>query len=771
MSDFPEVNDHLVANPDNYNVTQNADGTWTIRPTWVDNPAEVLQEGTPVNAAFLAKIPEAIDAIDTKVTSQLADKVTKGQAAVTDIDKNLGKFDQTYMTDEFLQQIAGTTPVNATPADYSLVEKKFAVPVLLGAKSKNLFNKDTVTNAFYVDYTTGNLLANATKSASDFIPVLASTTYTKTDNFQFAFYDSNKAYISGLASGRTFTTPANTAFVRLTVDTAALGVQQLELGSVATAYESYINKLRQDVIPNSIITKPMLSFEVLEGVPSKNLFDKLNVTQDRYISYTTGAPVLSTTYVASDFIPVSANTQYTKTDNNQFAFYNADKVYISGLISGRTFTTPANTAFVRISVKKTELEAEQLEVGAESTTYVSYGEKLPLSSLPSELATDLSTIIPNKITVAQDGSGDFTNLRSALESLTDAGPNKRYSVYLKEGTYNIFADYTTEEIDNASFIGLRIPNYVDLIGLGKKENTIIRGELADTFSTTTKNRVALSKFGEGRFENLTIIGKNTRYALHDDYNYPDTKRTVINCDFIKEAGGGLNVAYGAGSYSGMEFEFKDSYFYVDATSYPFSFHNNVSLAKSCKWRIENCQFESKNGEWVVRFGSMGSGHADTIEMIGCKLGGKILLNEEVAGSGVGIDFELKGYGNSVVPVDIVQTSATPATYEFVNETERVYNASAGTIAKGSLVKITSKGKPVTPLLSTDSAVLYHGIAIEDIAAGATGVIRKRGYLRVADTGLTVAIGDKIGIVNGALAVVTTGDYIGYIELANYITLK
>lgn len=73
MSDFPVIKDHLVANPDKYTMTTNPDGTVTLRPTWVDNPSEVLQAGTSVDAAFLSKIPEAIDAIDTKVTSQLAD--------------------------------------------------------------------------------------------------------------------------------------------------------------------------------------------------------------------------------------------------------------------------------------------------------------------------------------------------------------------------------------------------------------------------------------------------------------------------------------------------------------------------------------------------------------------------------------------------------------------------------------------------------------------------------------------------------------------------
>lgn len=77
MSEFPEVKDHLVANPDKYTMTTNPDGTVTLRPTWVDNPSEVLQEGTPVDAAFLSKIPEAIDAIDTKVTTQLAETANR----------------------------------------------------------------------------------------------------------------------------------------------------------------------------------------------------------------------------------------------------------------------------------------------------------------------------------------------------------------------------------------------------------------------------------------------------------------------------------------------------------------------------------------------------------------------------------------------------------------------------------------------------------------------------------------------------------------------
>ena len=66
------------------------------------------------------------------ITSQLVTiennvdlKMGKGESiSVLQIDKNRGKLDQTYMTDEFLQQMAGNTPINSVPADNSITESK-----------------------------------------------------------------------------------------------------------------------------------------------------------------------------------------------------------------------------------------------------------------------------------------------------------------------------------------------------------------------------------------------------------------------------------------------------------------------------------------------------------------------------------------------------------------------------------------------------------------------------------------------------------------------
>ena len=87
-----------------------------------------------------------------ETTTQLARKVDKGNVSVSDINKNLGKFDQTFMSEEFLQQMAGNTPIGTVPADGSITALKLAdksvnaekTQFLNVEKSKNLFDKKDV---------------------------------------------------------------------------------------------------------------------------------------------------------------------------------------------------------------------------------------------------------------------------------------------------------------------------------------------------------------------------------------------------------------------------------------------------------------------------------------------------------------------------------------------------------------------------------------------------------------------------------------------------
>ena len=104
---------------------------------------------------------------------------------------------------------------------------------------KNLFNKLTVTEGKYVNYTTGNLSANAAYHVSDFIPIQPNTVYTRSFGHQLAFYTSGKTYISGVYSDATVTSPENAAYARMGLEVALLDTFQFEEGAAKTAYEEH----------------------------------------------------------------------------------------------------------------------------------------------------------------------------------------------------------------------------------------------------------------------------------------------------------------------------------------------------------------------------------------------------------------------------------------------------------------------------------------------------------------------------------------------------
>ena len=91
--------------------------------------------------------------------------------SVEDINKNLGKIDQTYLAEELLEQIAGTAPINTVPADGSLTTPKYAsgsvTPAKLSnsVKINNILESNTlatskipITESSNVTETTSNIL-------------------------------------------------------------------------------------------------------------------------------------------------------------------------------------------------------------------------------------------------------------------------------------------------------------------------------------------------------------------------------------------------------------------------------------------------------------------------------------------------------------------------------------------------------------------------------------------------------------------------------------
>lgn len=505
-----------------------------------------FSEGLGVGAKVRVIIHGLTPGEDTRVSSlneQMATVTTSlaEKANQTDVRLNAVKLGQTDMTEEFLQQMAGTTPINAVPADKSISPTK----TTFFKVGKNLFNKVTATYDFFVLETTGALSANTSYVASDYIPVDGNVIYTNNQGFRMAFYDSAKVFISGLANvvgadpsilTRTYTTPTNAKYVRTTWLKTKINTAQMELGSSVTSYEAYKEYIGNDKLEKFPIVANDLPLTAIEPKHTKfihegkNLFNKATRTLDYYVNYTTGALSANTSYDASDYISVLPNTEYTQNYSFMFAFYDINKVFISGLNTVntgndvRTFTTPSNCYFVRLSITKIRLDTFQSEKGNTYTGYEPY--KITIDYL-NGMATSFTPEITLPLTIQALTNKEiniyFQNIlnddisRYQIDVTCSIGKQQKERwtcVPNTAGTYsltiNVYREYTSIVASATTNIVVK----ADTVGNGINKKCIFIGDSTTNAAVYTGELVNL--FGASDPMDITLLGsKGTAPNLHE----------------------------------------------------------------------------------------------------------------------------------------------------------------------------------------------------------------------------------------------------------------
>lgn len=121
--------------------------------------------------------------------------------------------------------------------DASIESKSLNFTTVECTKGKNLFDKSKAIMGYYVSEGNGTLISNVEFFSTPFIPVLPNTQYVTQSN-RMAFFNLDKQFISAVMSATTFTTPANCYFLRTCNTIASLARFQIELGNIATGYES-----------------------------------------------------------------------------------------------------------------------------------------------------------------------------------------------------------------------------------------------------------------------------------------------------------------------------------------------------------------------------------------------------------------------------------------------------------------------------------------------------------------------------------------------------
>ena len=184
--------------------------------------------------------------LDTKaetsyVNNQLVNKMDKntGNISITQINKNLGKIDQSYLTTALLAQIAGTAPISPVPDKNSITLDHLAFDPVMGEVGKNLFNKATVTLGSYKQYTDNALIPSETYGYSELIPVEPDTQYIKNNGEQYVILDGSKNYLWGGSGGIAVDVPVGGYFAIINFKIGEENTLQLEKGNTMTEYEPY----------------------------------------------------------------------------------------------------------------------------------------------------------------------------------------------------------------------------------------------------------------------------------------------------------------------------------------------------------------------------------------------------------------------------------------------------------------------------------------------------------------------------------------------------
>lgn len=176
------------------------------------------------------------------------------------------------------------------------------------------------------------------------------------------------------------------------------------------------------------IQRHNLSETYVNGAPGANLFDKNNVHVDKYINYNFKL-VDAVGYVATNYIYISGQSKLTFKRITHYAFYDLSYTPIAfGTNSTLTTTTidvPAGAAYIIFSFAHSDafpLDSYMCNYGDSLAAFETYGGKLTLENMESNLADQISSVPYGKIVEGIPSknllnSADFT-IRSYVDPST-----------------------------------------------------------------------------------------------------------------------------------------------------------------------------------------------------------------------------------------------------------------------------------------------------------------------------------------------------------------
>ena len=322
-----------------------------------------------------------------------------------------------------------------------------------------------------------------------------------------------------------------------------------------------------------------------------NLIDPDAVTDNVYVSYSNGSLSANTSFVASDFIPVTAGARYSinvgvsNAGIQQMAFYKADRTFLSGLANSgvlkqATITAPANAAYLRWSILKANFDTTIITEGPTPLDYVPYSvTKIPPEYIP---------VVENVIHV---GTGyAYQTILRGLKAATEGA-----EVIVHEGTYDMaqeYIDYYGSGFwdDYTGYAGISDEFYAGYWVQNCKLTFLPRSKVV--FNNTYQNTAIASYFSvfataeNAEIDGATVEFSNLRYAIHDDYAELPGHTRFANCTFTGTPY--ANAVIGAGCRNNNTYLIENCVFLGNNGLHDISYHNSSGSTAKNHIVIRNC---------------------------------------------------------------------------------------------------------------------------------------------------------------------------------------
>ena len=344
------------------------------------NVLSAIKDGaitTPDNAAYI-RLSISINA-------------DQAQMELGSVKTTYEPFTDNYDNEQKFAQVKQKFELTKVEADNSYAGKSLG---------KNLFNKATATNGYYLTQI-GVLVANGQFYLSTYIEIETNTEYyisnTGVGGAYHVIYDKDLNVLSAKKDGAV-TTPSNAKYIRLSIDASKIDTAQFEKGGSATSYESYTdnyeNEQKFEELQAELDETNTHLTEIEHKLPKttigKNLFDP-----DKVVSgfLNQGAVVAKNDdYVTSDFIAVEGGQTVTAHPLGMgpiyLCQYDSDKTFIISTLNKQTLTVTleSNTAYIRATFLASNYATEgQIEYGSKATEYEHFRYVISKDSLPEDI--------------------------------------------------------------------------------------------------------------------------------------------------------------------------------------------------------------------------------------------------------------------------------------------------------------------------------------------------------------------------------------------------